>query len=87
MTGLAVSYGTTNTVYFDSPSTIYSSVDGGSSFGAINTLDTAATNTAFRGLDIVPVPEPATLLGGFLLVGAFGCDLRRRWRGLFPRAA
>ena len=82
VTGLTVSYGTTNTVYFDNPSTIFSAADSGSSFGTINTLATAATNTAFRGLDIVPVPEPATVFGGLLLVCALGWNQRRRLGGL-----
>ena len=31
-------------------------------------------------LDFTPVPEPATWLGGALLLGATGLTLRRRWR-------
>ncbi len=85
VTGLAVSYGATNTVYFDSPTTIYASVDSGSSFGTAATLDMAATNTAFRGLDIVPVPEPATVFGGLLLVGALGWNQRCWLRGMISR--
>ena len=80
VTGLAVSYGATDTVYFDSPTTLFSVADNGTAFQTINTLDTAAANTAFRGLDIVPtaVPEPATWAAGLMGALMLGGTLARR---------
>lgn len=65
--GLAVDFSTTNpTVYWTTPTNVYSAVDAGSA--ALGTLIASISNTvgAFRGLDIVPVPEPSSL-------AALGC--------------
>jgi hypothetical protein len=65
--GLAVDFSTTNpTVYWTTPTNIYSAVDAGSA--ALGTSIASISNSvgAFRGLDIVPVPEPSSL-------AALGC--------------
>lgn len=49
-------------------------------FSTLLTLATAPTNTAFRGVALAPVPEPATILG--IAAGTFGAAglVRRRFR-------
>lgn len=84
VTGLAVDFGVAgDTIYAVTPSNLLS-VGYTSGFGAVNTLATAGTNYAFRGLEFAPsvsaVPEPsstAALAGGAILGFA---ALRRRRR-------
>ncbi len=56
---------------------------GGSLSGSFSTLVTDTGTQAFYGIafDPVPVPEPATVFGGLLLVGALGWNQRRRFAG------
>jgi hypothetical protein len=57
---------------------LYSAVDTGTTF-TYNLLATAPTNTAFRGVDFMPVPEPGSIaLIGFAAVGFGGRLLRRK---------
>ena len=68
-----------------SANSLFSITDNGSTFGSLTatTLATASANTDFEGVAFAPtpVPEPATVFGGVLLVGALGRNQRRRLRG------
>ena len=63
-----------------------SGYDSFTSGATASTIATAAANEAFRGIAFVPsaaaVPEPTTVLGGVLLLGAAGWSQRRRLRTL-----
>ncbi len=78
--GLAMAGGVGNITLFGTTSTGSSLVavtDTGAT-SSFNSIVTAPTNTAFRGLEVAPVPEPGTLMlfGVALLSGA--ASLRRR---------
>ncbi len=63
-------------------------IDGGTNFAdAFTVLATAPTNTAFRGIVISPVPEPATV--GLIAVGvlAAGAFVRRKLRATVEAVA
>ena len=72
----------TASIFATSANTIFSLTDAsgynGAFVSALTPIATAGTNTAFRGLDFTPVPEPspvATLAGSFAVLGVL-----RRWR-------
>jgi len=76
LTGVAVNFSGANpVVYAVNPTTLYSFTDLGSG-GAMSSIATAGTNTAFRSIEIVPTPEPGTF--GIILLGAAILTLRRR---------
>ncbi len=78
VTGLAVSFGSTSDVIYSvNPTTFQSVTFNGTSFGTLNTLASAGSNFAFRGLEFAPIPEPSS----FALLGAglgIAILLRRR---------
>jgi hypothetical protein len=63
-------------------------------FGSQSALDAFLGTVQFTGFpqgairlvsgELVPVPEPGTILAGCLLVGIFGWSERKRLRRLFP---
>jgi hypothetical protein len=60
--GLAVDFSTTNpTLYWTTPTNIYTAVDAGSAALGTSIASISSATGAFRGLDIVPVPEPTSL--------------------------
>lgn len=77
-TGIAaLDIGGTVDLYATTPSGVYGLVDtsgfDGTLSGSPSTIASAATNTAFRGIGVIAVPEPATFsvlaLGGVALLG------------------
>jgi hypothetical protein len=72
------------TLYLTTPSALQTVVDasgfGASITGTISTLATAATNTGFRGVGILPIPEPASALLVVTALAWVGIG-RRRSRG------
>lgn len=82
--GLAVDFGTTDpTVYWTTPTNIYSAVDAGSAALGTSIASISATAGAFRGLDIVPVPEPSAIALAAVGTGLAGLALRNRARRRF----
>ena len=81
LTGLAVNFGATNSVYAVSPTALWSVADSGAG-GAMTSIATAGTDYAFRGLEFAPtpVPEPSsvTLMVVLGIAGLFGFAWRRR---------
>ena len=83
--GLSVDFSGTNPlIYATSTATtnnnLFEFADAGSFTVTPTILASAGTNEVFRGVDFAPasVPEPATVLGGVLLLGAAGWSQRRR---------
>jgi hypothetical protein len=78
--GLAVDFSTTNpTLYWTTPTNIYTAVDAGSAALGTSIASISSATGAFRGLDIVPVPEP-TSLASLGCAAALYAMLRRRRR-------
>ena len=81
---------TTVNLYATNASGLFSAADttgyDGTVSGAATSIATVGTNEAFRGVAfetvVAPVPEPTTVLGGVLLIGAAGWSQRRRLLGL-----
>lgn len=68
-----------NTIYgISTGNTLVSYADNGGSFGGPVTIATAASGTNFRGVELSPVPEPATM--AILGIGLAGMISRRRNR-------
>lgn len=60
--GLAVDFGSPNPIlYWTTPTNVYTAVDAGSAAVGTSIATIASSAGAFRGLDIVPVPEPSTV--------------------------
>jgi hypothetical protein len=76
--GLAVDFSGANpTLYWTSPTNVWEATDTGSAAVGTSIL-TAGTDYAFRGLDLVPTPEPSTFaLAGCGLAALVGF---RRWK-------
>ncbi len=71
--GLAVDFsGPSPVLFWTSPTDLWSAIDNGSGTAGTSILS-AGANYAFRGLDMVPVPEPSAMalfgLGSLLLIG------------------
>lgn len=76
LTGLAVDF-TTNTIFATGPSAIWTAIDAGSG-GAMTSLVSAPSGTAFRGIEVMPVPEPqAFVLTGIAAIPAVAFGVRR----------
>lgn len=76
--GLAVDFSTANpTLYWTTPTNVYSAVDAGSAALGTSIASISSTTGAFRGLDIVPVPEPSAL-ASLGCAAALYAILRRR---------
>jgi hypothetical protein len=72
-------------LYLTSGSSLLSFTDttgyGGVLAGSPSSIATAGTNTAFRGVNLIPVPEPSTV-GLIGLAATLGFGMRRRKSGL-----
>lgn len=77
VTGLVADFSGTNPVlYAVNPGNLFSYTDIGA--GAMTSIATAGTNTAFRGIAFAPVPEPTSILAVGVGTLVFGRWVRRR---------
>ena len=77
--GLAVDFSAENPrLFWTTPTNVYTAVDAGSAAVGTSIASIATSAGAFRGLDIVPVPEPSTLVLAGLGIIAAGVAVRRR---------
>jgi hypothetical protein len=65
-------------LFWTTPTNVYTAVDAGSAAVGTSIASIATSAGAFRGLDIVPVPEPSTLVLAGLGIIAAGVAVRRR---------
>jgi hypothetical protein len=77
--GLAVDFSTANpTLYWTTPTNVYSAVDAGSAAFGTSIASISSATGAFRGLDIVPVPEPSALASLGCATALYAILRRRR---------
>ena len=78
--GLAVDFAAqAPRLFWTTPTQVYTAIDSGSAAVGTSIASISSTSGAFRGLDLVPVPEPSTLvLAGMGIVAAGIASVRRR---------